>query len=106
MFDEHWSGSMKFRFATGRPYTPFTAQGTQDVAAYNSGKVDPIHGLDVRVERRWNFAAWNLIAYVDIQNIYNYKNTGSVRWNAREQKVEINNSSIGILPSIGVSAEF
>ena len=106
MFDEHWSGSMKFRFATGRPYTPFTAQGTQDVAAYNSARVDPLHGLDVRVERRWNFAAWNLIAYIDIQNIYNYKNTGSVRWNAREQKVEINNSSIGILPSIGVSAEF
>ena len=50
--------------------------------------------------------AWNLIAYLDIQNIYNYKNTGSVRWNAREQRVEINDSSIGILPSIGVSAEF
>jgi hypothetical protein len=47
-----------------------------------------------------------LIACVDIQNLYNYKNTGSVRWNAREQKVEMNNSSIGILPSIGVSAEF
>ncbi len=106
MFDEHWSGSMKFRFATGRPYTPFTAQGTQNSAEYNSRNVDPIHGLDVRVERRWNFTDWNLIAYIDIQNIYNYKNTGSVRWNAREQKVEINNSSIGILPSIGVSAEF
>ncbi|MBK7257571.1 MAG: TonB-dependent receptor [Ignavibacteriae bacterium] len=106
MFDENWSGSMKFRFATGRPYTPFTSTGTQNVAEYNARNVDPLHSLDVRVERRWNFDAWNLIAYIDIQNIYNYKNTGSVRWNAREQKVEINNSSIGILPSIGVSAEF
>ena len=106
MFDENWSGSLKFRFATGRPYTPFTSTGTQNVAEYNARNVDPLHSLDVRVERRWNFDAWNLIAYIDIQNIYNYKNTGSVRWNAREQKVEINNSSIGILPSIGVSAEF
>ncbi len=106
IFDDHWSGSMKFRFATGRPYTPFTSRGTQDVAEYNARNVDALHGLDIRAERRWNFEAWNLIAYVDIQNIYNYKNTGSVRWNAREQRVEMNDSSIGILPSIGISAEF
>jgi hypothetical protein len=58
------------------------------------------------VDRRWNFSGWNLIAYLDIQNIYNYKNTGSVRWHARERRAELNDSSIGILPSIGVSAEF
>jgi hypothetical protein len=105
-FDERWEASMKFRFATGRPYTPFTTTGSQNVAEYNSLNVDPLHGLDIRVDRRWNFTGWNLIAYVDIQNIYNYKNTGSVRWNARERRAELNDSSIGILPSIGVSAEF
>ena len=36
------------------------------------------------VDRRWNFAAWNLVAYYDVQNVYNNKSTGSVRWNARE----------------------
>jgi hypothetical protein len=105
-FDERWEASMKFRFATGRPYTPFSSTGSQNVAEYNTLNVDPLHGLDIRVDRRWNFSGWNLIAYLDIQNIYNYKNTGSVRWNARERRAELNDSSIGILPSIGVSAEF
>ena len=105
-FDERWEASMKFRFATGRPYTPFTSTGTQNVSEYNSLRVPAGHGLDIRVDRRWNFSSWNLIAYIDIQNIYNNKGSGSVRWNAREQRVESNENAIGILPSIGVSAEF
>lgn len=105
-FDERWEASMKFRFASGQPYTPFKANGTQDVASYNSLRLKSAHSLDLRVDRRWNFAAWNLIAYVDIQNVYNNKFSGSVRWNARKQTAEFNESAIGILPSIGISAEF
>jgi hypothetical protein len=86
-FDSRWEASAKFRFATGRPYTPFTSTGTQNVSEYNSLRVPAGHGLDIRVDRRWNFSSWNLIAYVDIQNIYNNKGSGSVRWNAREQRV-------------------
>ena len=105
-FDERWEASMKFRFASGQPYTPFKANGTQDVASYNSLRLKNAHSLDVRVDRRWNFTAWNLIAYIDIQNVYNNKFSGGVRWNAREQKAEFDESAIGILPSIGISAEF
>lgn len=104
-FDEKWEASAKFRFASGYPYTPFNPNGTQNVAFYNSERTAPVHGLDIRVDRRWNFAAWTLITYLDVQNIYNNKHTGSVRWNAREQRVEMDENSIGILPSIGVSAE-
>jgi hypothetical protein len=104
-FDEKWEASAKFRYASGYPYTPFNPNGTQNVALYNSERTAPVHGLDIRVDRRWNFAAWTLITYLDVQNIYNNKHTGSVRWNAREQRVEMDENSIGILPSIGVSAE-
>ncbi len=105
-FDERWEASMKFRFATGQPYTPFNPNGTQDVSAYNRLRVKSAHSLDIRVDRRWNFSAWNLIVYLDVQNVYNNKFSGGVRWNAREQRAEFNESAIGILPSIGVSAEF
>lgn len=105
-FDEQWEGSMKFRYASGAPYTPFHADGTQDVEHYNSERLESTHSLDVRVDRRWNFQTWNLIVYVDIQNVYNKKFAGAVRWNTREQRVETNEDAIGILPSIGVSAEF
>jgi hypothetical protein len=76
------------------------------VNAYNSLRVDPLHSLDLRVDRRWNFATWSLIAYLDIQNVYNNKQSDTVRWNAQEQKVEDSRSAIGILPAIGISAEF
>lgn len=104
-FNEKWEVSMKFRYATGHPFTPFNVNGTQNVVLYNSERTSAVHGLDIRVDRRWNFEAWTLITYVDIQNIYNNKRSGSVRWNAREQRVELDESSIGLLPSIGVSAE-
>ena len=104
-FDERWEASTKFRFASGQPYTPFNPNGTQNVTAYNSLRVKSAHSLDIRVDRRWSFTTWNLVAYIDVQNVYNNKFTGAVRWNAREQRVESDENGIGILPSIGVSAE-
>ncbi len=105
-FDDRWEASMKFRFSSGQPYTPFNNVGAQNVSAYNSLRVKNAHSLDVRVDRRWNFTSWNLIVYLDLQNVYNNKFSGSARWNPREQKVEFDENAIGILPSIGVSAEF
>jgi hypothetical protein len=81
------------------------ANGRQQVAEYNSLRLKSAHSLDLRVDRRWNFASWSLIAYLDIQNVYNNKFAGQVRWNAREQRAEFDENSIGILPSIGISAE-
>jgi len=105
-FNERWEASAKFRFSSGQPFTPFNPDGTQNVVRYNADRTKSAHSLDVRVDRRWNFSAWNLIAYVDIQNIYNNKFSGNVRWNARERRVDTNEDGIGILPSIGISAEF
>jgi hypothetical protein len=63
------------------------------------------HSLDIRVDKRWYFSGWTLITYVDIQNIYNQNNQNGVRWDRREMRTD-ESSSIGILPSIGISAEF
>jgi hypothetical protein len=105
-FDERWEASAKLRFASGKPYTPYNADGTQNTPAYNSLRMENAHSLDIRVDRRWNFAQWNLIVYLDIQNVYNNKYVGGVEWDERTQMAEPNESGIGILPSIGVSGEF
>jgi hypothetical protein len=104
-FNEFWEFSSKFRFASGKPYTPFNSDGTQNVADYNTHRLKSAHSLDVRVDKRWYFSGWTLITYVDIQNIYNNKITSGVRWDSREMKT-VETSSIGILPSVGISAEF
>ncbi len=105
IFNEQWEVSGRFRFATGRPYMPFNPDGTQDPARYNTARLDPNHSLDVRLDRRWNFSRWTLVAYLDIQNIYNRKPVNVPRYNARTGQPE-ESRAIGILPSIGISAEF
>lgn len=103
--DKYWEVSTKFRYASGRPYTPFQIDGRQLVSDYNSRRLKSAHSLDLRVDKRWFFSGWTLITYIDIQNIYNQKNPSGIRWDRREQRVD-ESASIGILPSIGISAEF
>lgn len=105
ILNEQWEFSTKFRLATGRPYTPFGPGGVQDPAQYNTLRVGTNHSLDVRVDRRWKFDRWNLITYIDIQNIYNRQPLDVPRFNERTGRVETNDS-IGLLPTIGISAEF
>jgi len=105
VFNEKWEISTKFRLATGRPYTPFGPNGGQNAALYNTMRVGTNHSLDIRVDRRWIVANWNLITYIDIQNVYNRQPLDVPRFNRRTGQAE-QGGSIGILPSIGVSAEF
>jgi hypothetical protein len=105
IFNQKWEASLKFRYATGSPFTPFNSDGSQSVANYLSDRLKATNSLDLRVDRRWNFDGWALITYIDVQNIYNNKNITQVRWNFKERKVE-ENEEIGILPSIGISFEF
>lgn len=105
IFNNKWEASLKFRYATGSPYTPYNFNGTQNVSDYLTAQLKDSHGLDVRVDRRWNFDGLTLITYIDIQNIYNQKNITAVRYNYATREIE-ENEEIGILPSIGISLEF
>ncbi len=113
--DEKWEVGIKFRYASGRPFTPVGADGDRsfdfrrtniDPNFFNSQRLPDFHALDVRVDRRWQFSTWTLITYLDIQNIYNRRNQNPPRWNSRENQVERAGGQIGLLPSIGVNAEF
>ncbi len=104
-FNMYWEVSTRFRFASGRPFTPYDENGIQYVNDLNSRRLKSIHSLDIRVDRRWIFKNWILITYIDIQNIYNRRNLSGVRWDPITKTVD-ETSSIGILPSIGISAEF
>jgi hypothetical protein len=100
-----WEVALKFRLGTGLPYTPYEADGSRDADALNSERFPSTHALDVRVDRRWNFRAWNLVVYLDVQNIYNRKNVSSIRWDDRTAQPEFD-ESLGIFPTLGVSVEF
>ncbi|HUX59906.1 MAG TPA: hypothetical protein VMV32_01230, partial [Ignavibacteriaceae bacterium] len=105
IFNNEWEASFKFRFATGNPYTPYNSSGLQSVVNYNIERFPALHSLDIRVDKRWNLNKWALITYLDIQNIYNHRNVASISWDYRTNSLD-ESKSIGILPSIGISAEF
>ncbi len=108
---ETWEIGLRFRYASGRPYTPVDSTGDpgfgyQVVSQYNALRLDASHALDLRLDKRWPLDGWNLITYIDLQNVYNRKNPNPPRWNARLRTADPDDSRIGLLPSIGLSAEF
>jgi outer membrane receptor for ferrienterochelin and colicin len=104
-FSDEWEASLKFRYSTGKPYTPYNANGTQNVDDINTLRLPVNNSLDLRVDKRWFFSKWTLITYVDIQNVYNRKNVVGVSWDQRTQEPEFN-ETIGLLPSVGISLMF
>ncbi len=105
-----WELSGKFRVAGGLPTTPFITAGPdagrQDFSRWNAGERLPLfHSLDLRIDRRWSLQRVQLIGYLDIQNVYDRENVSGLQWDQRAQLVE-RNTSIGLLPSIGLSVEF
>jgi hypothetical protein len=83
---KNWNLGAKWRFAGGTPYTPYDAdrssridawnargQGYPDFRFYNTRRLGNFHQLDVRIDKEYFFKKWSLNVYLDIQNAYNYK---------------------------------
>ncbi|MGL5681565.1 MAG: TonB-dependent receptor [Marinifilaceae bacterium] len=79
-----WNIGAKWRYIGGAPYTPFDIETSSiidawdakqqpylDYAQYNEGRLKPFHQLDVRIEKAFHFKRWSLVAYFDMQNVYN-----------------------------------
>lgn len=115
--DEYWEISGKVRLSQGIPTTPFVATteratetgfpvGSLDFARYNLGERLPFfYAIDLRVDRRWFFTGWQLITYIDVQNVTGRQNASGIQWDPRTETA-VTNFSIGVLPSIGVNIEF
>jgi hypothetical protein len=114
ILSEKWQFNGKFRYFTGIPFTPVYIPSQNPL---NPGNIQNIpkeylksrlaagHHLDLRVDRFFNFENWTLIVYADVQNVYNYQIPLRPNYDFWKNKID-DESSIGLLPSIGVSAEF
>ncbi|MCX6140293.1 MAG: TonB-dependent receptor [Candidatus Kapabacteria bacterium] len=115
--DAEWEVSSKLRMSQGLPSTPYITTGSRaqetgfpvgslDFDFFNQGARLPFfYALDARLDRRWFFTGWQLIVYVDVQNITGRKNVSGYKWNQQTQSVEAQ-ASIGVLPSIGINIQF
>jgi outer membrane receptor protein involved in Fe transport len=122
-----WEAGARFRLVSGSLRTPnvcsvelASCDATRINALYHgaSGVYTPIpfgavsserlplfHALDVRVDKRFTFAAWKFSFYVDIQNIYNQENAETLRYNFNFTE-RAYTTGLPILPSIGLRGEF
>jgi len=46
------------------------------------------HRLDIRLDKRYVFDGWNLIAFIDIENMYNHENIEYLIWNEKKKEVD------------------
>lgn len=134
-FGKNWEVGAKFRLAGGLPYTPYDMElsskkeiwdvnqrGVHDYTKINSERLDMNHGLDVRIDKKWYIKKVSLNAYIDIQNIYNFKiktqSDLTVITDSNGSPVDdpqkpghyktklLKNESGTVLPSIGLVIEF
>ncbi|MBK8352209.1 MAG: TonB-dependent receptor [Saprospirales bacterium] len=86
-FKRNWEIGIKWTIQGGLPYTPddttnfalvkvFDANGgvpVKDYSKLNSLRTKVIHGLNLRVDKKWFLKKINLNLYLDITNLYNAK---------------------------------
>lgn len=112
-FAEHWQIGVRFRYGSGRPYTP-VASALYDLnekrwfpipAVHNSDRYPAYSRLDVRATRNFQFTSFDLDIYIEILNIYNQKNIVHYIWDETYSSKE-RMTIIPFLPVIGISARF
>ncbi len=86
-----WEIGLKFRYAGASPYTPFdleasrlnylsVGEGIPDYSLVNSQRLRSFKQFDLRIDKKWNFRKLTVDVFLDIQNITNFKSTGSLSY--------------------------
>jgi hypothetical protein len=133
-FAGNWRIGFKWRYLGGLPYTPYDLETSANVLAWNaigqaypdysklnSLRYEAYHQLDLRVDKNFFFKSWTLMLYLDIQNAYNFKNSGQdfvIREKNDDRTFKTNddgtkyilksikNESGTLLPTIGIMVKF
>jgi hypothetical protein len=112
-FDDLWQAGLRFRYGSGRPYTPVASaryDSQEDrwfpiAGIHNSGRYRAYHRLDVRVTRQFRFSTFDLDVYLELLNAYNRSNVVHYEWNENyTAKSEM--AIFPFLPVVGISARF
>jgi hypothetical protein len=118
-FGEGWEVGAKLRALSGLAVTPWdlaaseqtyalSGRGVRDWNRVGAERSPAYSRLDLRVEREWFFGGWDLVVYLDVQNVLNRANsfgfiyTEDPTYPDRLRPLE----SVPFLPTFGFSVEF
>lgn len=73
----NWEFGARLRILGGPPYPTLDRNASQqsypnlqfDYSNLGANRLDTFNSLDVRIDKKWNFAGWTLNLYLDIQNV-------------------------------------
>ena len=104
--------SVRWRYAGGRPYTPFDPVLSSRAGAgiiqrdrVNAERQPAYHRLDVRFDHRRQFEHVNLVSFVSVFNAYNRRNLFRYYWSTRRDRPG-RADQWGFLPVGGFELEF
>ena len=104
--------SLRWRYAGGRPYTPFDPVLSSHAGAgiiqrdrVNTERQPAYHRLDVRLDHRMQFEHFNLVSFVSVFNVYNRRNLFRYFWSTRRNATRRSNQW-GFIPVGGFELEF
>jgi hypothetical protein len=110
------SAGFRYQFVSGNPTTPLNqAQTFYDAdsdryavragtVARNSDRLPAINRLDLRLDKRWDFARWRLTAYLEVMNALNQRPVEAAAWDYR-YRTRADLLGLPILPMLGVKGE-
>lgn len=114
-----WSVSAKWRYASGLPgdefvihndvlagsALPYALRYSKEITTRNATRLPDFHSLTLRVDYHQRVGPVNLIAFLDVANVYAHSNTNAYEWDER-RGLDIPNGSDSILPLFGLKAEY
>lgn len=106
-----WEFSLRWIWAGGAPYTPMDVAASRaaqqevlDARRINGARHPDYHSLNLRVDRRFNFARSSLVVYLSVWNVYDRRNVAGYIWSEEEQRVKTL-YQWGMLPIFGIEWE-
>jgi len=108
-----WQAGATFRATSANPKTPIvgavydarTDTYAPRYGAINSDRAALYHRLDLHLEKTWTFTAWKLMAYLDVQNVYNATNSEYAAYNYDYTKSKNTPTFPPFFPSLGLRGE-
>jgi len=112
---KNWGINTRFAYGSGFPYTPRTSEFNEEKEIFfwkkeriNSAYLPDYKRFDFRVSKNFNFSTFTLETFIDLSNVFNFKNIQSYEYKfdsiGRPRLVEV--ALWPIIPSFGLRFQF
>lgn len=121
----NWEISSRYRYLGRAPFIPTNLEQTlefypaiiKDYSSVGENRLNAYNQVDIRVDKKWSYAAWSLDVFFEVQNILGNANPEEPSYGLDrdetgelvipERLIQVNtNTSVNVLPSIGLVINF